>query len=76
MSSCRAATCAAARACSQPRFDPLLGLMPGWWDHLPDGGEARRCALADLLGRDMVRRIEDYQPPPAGGFMQAAGMPL
>ncbi len=75
ISSCGAATCVAARTCSEPRFDPLLGQMPAWWDHLPDGGEARRCALADMLGRDLVRTIETYQVAPAGRFSPRAAMP-
>jgi len=46
MSACSSVACRCAEACAGQQFDPLLGAMPAWWDYLPDGGEARRSALA------------------------------
>ena len=57
MSTCSSVACRCADTCAGRQFDPLLGAMPAWWDYLPDGGEGRRSALADLLGRDMIRSL-------------------
>ncbi len=69
MSTCTSDACRRAAACAGRQFDSLLGAMPAWWDYLPDGGEARRSALADLLGRDMVHALTErlVARPQAGG---------
>ncbi len=54
IAACSRATCRLGGACRSQQFDSLLGHLPEWWTYLPDGGEARRCALADALGRQMV----------------------
>ena len=58
LSRCVHASCRIGSICRGTKFNSLLGTMPAWWDHLPDGGEARRAALADMLGREMIRRLE------------------
>jgi hypothetical protein len=63
ISVCGNIVCRRAGTCSKSRFDSLLGDMPLWWDFLPDGGEARRCAFADLLGREMVEAAMDWSAP-------------
>lgn len=63
MAICNAPTCQCVGACAGQQFDPLLGPMPAWWDHLPDGGGARREALADLMGRQMMRSLEQGAAP-------------
>lgn len=62
MSTCSSTACCCAETCAGRQFDPLLGTMPAWWDYLPDGGEARRSALADLLGRDMILSLAQRIP--------------
>jgi len=58
ISRCIHVTCRGTDMCSRPRFDSLLGKMPAWWDYLPDGGDARRSALADALGAEMLREFQ------------------
>ena len=58
ISRCAHVTCRIGGMCSATKFNSLLGKMPAWWDHLPDGGEARRGAFADMLGREMIRHLE------------------
>lgn len=70
---CPNVVCRGGRGCNRPQFDLLLGNLPAWWDFLPDGGEARRSAFADLLGRAMVEAAMTGDLTPLHRTRQAAG---
>ncbi len=60
---CTNATCSREDECRWQEFDSLLGHLPRWWKYLPDGGEARRGALADALGRQMFAAAGGWSAP-------------